>query len=428
MHWTHDCRRTSVRFVGHIESRGASAPPSAEPAEGWLGHGRGSSGYRRILIALGAAGVATFAQLYSPQGILPLIGRAMRVDAAQTALTVSAATIGLAISVLGWAWVADRIGRATAMKIALVVAAVLGLATPFAPNFAVLLALRVGVGIALGGVPALAVAYLHEEVHHAQAPVAAGTYISGTTIGGLSGRLVAAPFADLGGWRAGVGAVAVLAAVAALVFVLLLPTPRGFVPARRRSASATEPTLTLLLRSIRQRRLLVLYAQAFLLMGGFVATYNFLGYRLERPPFDFPVSLVALIFLAYLAGTVSSRLAGGLAGRFGRRPVLLVSIATMIAGIVLTIPNQLVLILLGLLIMTAGFFGAHSTAAGWVGARAKTAKAQATSLYNLFYYAGSSLFGWLGGYAFVVGWIGTAAMVATLAVGALIIAIVAARE
>lgn len=384
-------------------------------------------GYRRILIALGAAGVATFAQLYSPQGILALIGRSLRIDAAQTALTVSAATLGLAVSVLGWAWLADRIGRATAMKIALSAAALIGLATPFAPSFELLLALRVGVGVALGGVPALAVAYLHEEVHPQQAPIAAGSYISGTTVGGLLGRLVAAPFADLGGWRLGVGAVAVLAAIATLTFLLVVPTPRGFTPGRGRSGSI-RTTVAALATSIGNPRLLVLYAQAFLLMGGFVATYNFLGYRLERPPFDIPVSLVALIFLAYLAGTVSSRLAGGLAARFGRRSVLLASVATMMIGIGLTLPDRLWLILIGLLIMTAGFFAAHATAAGWVGARATTSKAQATSLYNLCYYAGSSLFGWLGGVAFTLGWAGTAVMVMALAATALIIAATAARD
>jgi len=426
---------------------GSRVSTSVPGPNGWLGYERGSSGYRRILVALGAAGVATFAQLYSPQGILPLIGRGLRVDAASSAMTVSVATLGLAVSVLGWSWAADRIGRAQAMKIALLAAAVIGFAAPLSPQLGVLLALRTLEGIALGGVPALAVAYLHEEVHPQQAPVAAGTYISGTTIGGLLGRLVAAPFAALGGWRSGMVAVAVLAALAVVIFWLIVPPTRGFVTVRGRRDSVTDPrpespasdsvpdsrsgarrTLATLWRHLRNRRLLVLYAQAFLLMGGFVATYNYLGYRLERPPFDIPVTVTALIFLAYLGGTVSSRVAGGLAVRFGRRAVLLVSVATMAAGILATIPDRLPLILAGLLVMTAGFFGAHSIASGWVGARARSGRAQATSLYNLFYYAGSSLFGWLGGLAFLAGWIGTAVMVACLAGCALLVAVSGARD
>jgi len=382
----------------------------------WSGHPAGSSGYRRILVALGAAGVATFAQLYSTQGILPLVGRSLRVSAAASALTVSCATLGLAAAVLGWSWVADRIGRAPAMKLALTAAAILGLVTPLAPSYAVLLGLRVLEGVALGGVPALAVAYLHEEVHATQAAVAAGTYISGTTVGGLLGRIVAGPFADLGGWRLGVAAVGAMSAVAAVLFIVLVPPARGFV----RPSGKPEVTVWRgIVVNLRDPRTLVLYGQAALLMGGFVAIYNYLGFRLERAPFGLPVAISSLIFLAYLAGTVSSRVAGGLAGRYGRRPVLLASTVVMIAGVALTLPEWLPTVLLGLVTMTAGFFGSHSIASGWVGHRARTGKAQATSLYNLFYYGGSSLFGWLGGYAFLAGWRGTAGMVIVLACAAL---------
>ena len=398
-------------------------PASLHPERGWPGQRRGSGGYRRILIALGAAGVATFAQLYSTQGILPLLGTGLGVDAADAALTVSVATLGLALSVLPWSWVADRIGRAPAMKIALSAAAILGLMSPLAPSYVALLILRALEGVALGGVPALALAYLAEEVHSAQIAVAASTYISGTTIGGLLGRIVAGPVADLGGWRTGLAAVGALSALATVVFVVVVPPARGFTPPAGRPEVSVRRGIVV---NLRDPRTLALYAQAFLLMGGFVAIYNYLGYRLERAPFGLPIAISSLLFLAYLAGTVSSRVAGGLAARHGRRPVLLASTAVMIVGVGLTLADWLPTVLIGLVVMTTGFFGAHSTASGWVGYRAQVGRAQATSLYNLFYYAGSSLFGWLGGYAFVAGWWGTATMVMALAVVALAWAALAA--
>lgn len=401
-----------------------SSPSSASAAAAaWPGHEAGSPGYRRILAALLAAGVATFAQLYSPQGILPLIGRSLHVGAAATAVTISASTLGLAVAVLGWSWAADRIGRAPAMKVALLAAAVIGLVTPFAPSYPILLGCRVLEGVALGGVPALAVAYLHEEVHRAQVAVAAGTYISGTTIGGLLGRLVSAPFAALGGWRLGIGSVAIMSALAAVTFVVLVPRARGWVRPVGRPSTSVRAGIAV---NLRDPRMLVLYGQALLLMGGFVAIYNYLTFRLEDPPFDLPVGIAALLFLAYLAGTVSSRVAGGLAAAHGRRPVLLGCIVVMIAGVALTLPASLVAVLVGLVVMTACFFGAHAVASGWVGAQARTGTAQATSLYNVCYYGGSSLFGWLGGYAFLVGWWGTAAMVMGLALIALVWAALAA--
>ncbi len=135
-----------------------------------------------MLVALGAAGVATFASLYAPQGVLPLISRDLGVDPAQAALTVTAATTALALAVLPWSWVADRLGRLTALRASICAATAFGLLVPFAPTFELLLGLRVLEGAALAGLPALAVTYLHDEVHLGHSAVAVGAYISGTTV------------------------------------------------------------------------------------------------------------------------------------------------------------------------------------------------------------------------------------------------------
>jgi MFS transporter, YNFM family, putative membrane transport protein len=384
------------------------------------GHAKSSSAYRRVVVALGAVGVTTFAQLYFPQAVIPAISRDFDVTAADAALTISGATIGLAVAVLGWSWVADRVGRAPVMKIAIVTSVALGLLVPFAPTFEVLIVVRVLQGVALGGTPALALTYLAEEVDRRDAMVAAGTYITGTVIGGLVGRLVVAPVADLTDWRTGALVVEVLSAVGALLVVLLLPAAQHFHrPAKTLHASLWRgPLWSGLIASLKNPALRVLYAQAFLLMGAHVAIYNYLGYRLEQPPFGLPPAVTALIFLTGLSGAVSARVAGRLASRFGRRPVLLWSSATMAAGAALTIPDWLPTVLFGLLVFTTAYFTAHSIASGWVGPTATTGTAQATSLYTLFYYAGSSLFGWLGGLAFTLGWAGTATMVIAVAVTA----------
>src|SRR4051794_2634688 len=70
----------------------SNVPEEAEP---WHGHVHGSDGYRRMILALFAAGVATFSQLYSVQGVLPELARDLAVTEADAALAVSAATLGL---------------------------------------------------------------------------------------------------------------------------------------------------------------------------------------------------------------------------------------------------------------------------------------------------------------------------------------------
>lgn len=379
----------------------------------WDGHPKGSAAYSKILAGLAFAGVATFAQLYSTQAVLPIMAADQQVSAADAALTISLATVGLAITVIPWSFLADRIGRVRAMAIGISAATVLGLLVPLATSFGMLLGLRLLEGMALGGIPAIAIAYLNEEVNRAHAAVAAGTYVAGTTLGGLAGRLVAGPIGELWGWRAAALSVSLLATVAAVLFLVLIPKAKGFTPAK---AAGLRGALGTLGGHVRNARLLALYVQAFLMMGGFVAVYNYLGFRLSAEPFMLPGTLISLIFLAYLSGTFSSRWAGGLTVRFGRRNILLAGIVLMIAGLALTLTQVLALILAGLVVFTGGFFAAHSIGAGWTGSIATTGRAQASSLYNLAYYLGSSVIGWAGGLVFQsLGWTALALTVMVLA-------------
>jgi MFS transporter, YNFM family, putative membrane transport protein len=382
----------------------------------WTGHSRGSAAYGRLLAALFCAGVATFAQLYSPQAVLPLISTDLGVGAANAALTISASTIGLALGVIPWSSLADRIGRVRAISWSVTIATAIGLIVPFAPTFELLLAGRFVEGLVVGGVPAIAVAYLTEEIDPVHAARAAGTFVAGTTIGGLLGRLVSSPVAEISSWRIGVFTVAVVCGMAAFGFVKLAPPPRGFTPPTRRGENPEGSLGHRLLANLRTPRQLVLFAQGFLLMGGFVAMYNFLGFRLTAAPFHLAPAVVSLVFLAYLAGTWASSRAGAESTRFGRKRVLVASVAVMSVGVVITLSDNVIAILIGLVVATAGFFGAHSIASGWTGQSAPAGKAQASSLYNLFYYGGSSAIGWLGGVAFDErGWAAVATTILILA-------------
>jgi YNFM family putative membrane transporter len=391
----------------------------------WLGHERGTPGYRRIVVALFAAGVATFAQLYSVQAVLPSLASGLHLGASEAALGVSVATGALAVSVVGWSALADRVGRVPAMVASVVLASLLGLAVPLAASLGPLLVLRALQGAALGGLPAVAMAYLAEEVHAREVALAAGAYVSGNSVGGLTGRIVSSGVADLLGWRWGVAAVALVGLAATVVFCVLVPRSHGFVRHRRVSG---PPLRARLRRALSDPALLALYAQALLLMGGFVTVYNYLGFRLLAAPFSLSQTLVGLLFVVYLAGTLSSSVAGRLAAH-GRLRVLLGAVAVFAVGCVLTLSTQLVVVVVGLVLLTAGFFAAHAVASGWVGARAEPGvRAQASALYTFAYYAGSSVVGWLAGFAFSGGgWVVVVGVVTGLAVVAAVLATLGLR-
>lgn len=372
----------------------------------------GSAPYRRLLVALFFIGVATFAQLYSPQGLLPLISADLDIPADQAALMISAATFGLALGVIPWSFAGDAWGRRRAMLLAIIGACVFAVLTVVVPSFEAALLMRFLEGFMLGGIPALALAYLNEEISAGAAAVAAGTYISGTTVGGLSGRIIAAPVGEQFGWELGILTVTALAVVCVVIFVRTAPASVHFTPARPRRPAVAVRALA---GNLRSGPLLVIYLQGFLTMGGFVAMYNFLGFHLQAPPYLLPLWFVSLIFLAYLAGTLSSPRAGQLAARHGRKPVLVAGNLIMMVGTGLTLVPSVVVIISGMVLLTAGFFAAHAVAAGWSGARAVAGTAQSASLYNLGYYGGSSVFGFLGGsFLAIAGWLGTVGMVLAL--------------
>lgn len=362
-----------------------------------------------------AAGVATFAQLYAFQAALPGIATSFGVGAADAALTLSLATGGLAGFVVVWSAVADRFGRTRAMAASMIGSTVVGLVAPLAPDLASLVVIRGVHGLLLGGVPAVAVAYLAEETHPAFLMRATGLHIAGNTLGGMSGRLLAGAVTDLAGWRWGVAANSLWCVVALIVFLVVLPPARG----HRRTGVTGRAVAGRLVAAVRDRALLGLYAQAFLLMGAFVTVYNYLGFHLLAPPFGVSPLVVSLMFLAYLAGAAGSAVAGRVGRASRRHGLLLAGAGCMAAGVALTSTPWMPLIVGGLLLFTVGFFGAHATASAWVGNRATMTRAQAATCYTLAFYLGSSLFGWLGGVVYLaLDWVAVVGYVVALCTAA----------
>ncbi|MBO2439747.1 MFS transporter [Actinomadura nitritigenes] len=379
------------------------APPLEVPER----HRLGSPGLRRVNLALFAAGLTTFMSLYCTQALLPELSESFGVSPARSSLLVSLATGAVAIAVVPVSSLSERYGRTRVMIVSSVAAALVGLLIPLCGSFTALAAVRAAQGLALAGVPAVAMAYLADEVHGGHLGGAMGRYVAGTGIGGVLGRLVPGLVTDVAGWRWALAATGFLALAFTIAFWLLLPPSRFFRPSR----VDYRP----LLAHLRDPGLRRLYLIALTAMAGFVTVYNFLTYRLLDAPFHLPYAVVSLIAVTNVAGSAASARAGLLADRAGRRKVLVGSLVLAACGLCLTLPAVLPLVGAGLLVFTVGFFGTHAVASGWVGRRAPTARAQASALYLFAYYLGSSVGGTAGGVAYEHGrWTGTALYVLVL--------------
>lgn len=370
-------------------------PTSSETTTAETGLRPGTPEYSKAIIALIAAGLASFNAMYATQALLPALTEQLHVSPASASLTVSAVTGMLAVAIIPASILSERFGRGRVMIISAVVATMIGVALSASPTIEVLVVGRAIQGIFVAGVPAVAMAWLAEEMSAESLPAAMGKYVAGTTIGGLIGRLVPAGALELGNWRWALLATALLALAFAIVFAVLLPNQRNFEP----KAITVRRELAALAGHWRNRQIAGLYILAFLLMGVFVSLYNYLGFRL-RSDFGFSEAAVGLVFLIYLVGTWTSARAGAFASRIGRTAVVGIGIAATAAGLLLTLSDHLVVALLGMAVMTGGFFAAHSTASGCVGALAESNRAEASSTYLFCYYLGSSALGYLSGLVF----------------------------
>lgn len=349
----------------------------------------------RIRLALFMAGFATFSLLYCVQPLLPEFARDFGVSAAASSLPLSLATGGLAIAIFCAGAVSENLGRRGLMFGSIALAAVLNGIAAFIPHWETLVAVRALSGIALGGVPAVAMVYLAEELPAHRLGAATGLYVGGNAFGGMMGRIGMSLLTDHFGWRTAMAVLSAFDLMVAIGFVLLLPRSRHFV---RRTGLNLRFHLQAWGGLLRDRHLPWLFSIPFLLMGTFVSVYNYAGFRLGGPEFGLSQGQIGLIFSAYVFGIVSSSVAGAASDRFGRGPVVLAGTTCAIVGMLLTLSHALSVVVAGVVVLTIGFFIAHSAASAWVGRLGGANRSHAASLYLLAYYVGSSVVGSASGW------------------------------
>ncbi|QIE22107.1 MFS transporter [Caballeronia sp. SBC2] len=399
-------------FVTSSPAPSRSASSSSLPPDPSPYLERGSRAYWHAAVALLFAGYATFSLLYCVQPLLPEFTKTFGVSPAESALSVSVTTASLAVAIFIAGFVSEGWSRHRLMTLSLTASALLTIIVAFLPSWHALLFVRALEGLALGGVPAVAMAYLAEEVHPDGLGLAMGLYVGGTAIGGMAGRVISGILADFFSWRVAIGGIGVLGLLATLAFRALLPQSRRFVP---RAGMGFSHHRMALAGHLKNRGLPFLFLMGFVLMGSFVTLYNYVGYRLIAAPFNLSQTEIGGIFVVYLTGVVASPWSGKMADIFGRGRVLIAALLLMIFGVALTLSSLLAVVIAGIACMTFGFFAGHSVASGWIGVLANGPKGQAAALYLLAYYIGSSVLGsWGGHFWTIAGWPGVSGFVFVL--------------
>lgn len=337
----------------------------------------------------------TFAIMYSPQPLISLYSEKYHITPATAGLSISLTTIALAVSLFIVSFLSGGLNRKKTMSLSLILTSCLSILSAFVNDFQIFLLIRFLEGISIACFPSLAMAYLNEEFSPDNIGKVMGYYVAGTATGGFTGRLIIGTLSDLTGWHISFLIQGILSLVGSLWFFFYLPESKNFV----RTGITFRKWIFSMKKTVLNKNLFSMYITAFLLMGAYITILNYIGYPLTKPPYNLSQTFFGFLFVVNLFGVYSSILFGKLADRYSRRKILGLAILIIIAGVLFTLNHHLIIKIFGVAAVAFGFMAGHSVASSFMGLLApKDCKGQASSIYLLFYYSGSSLLGWAGGF------------------------------
>lgn len=354
------------------------------------------------------------------QPLIPHFTNAFNVSETVASLALSAATITLAIAMLFFGALSEVLGRKPIMIFSVISVSLLALVQPFILDFNTFLIVRLIQGICLAGLPSIAMAYIGEEISSHNLPEAMGIYISGNAFGGAFGRIFTGFISSIYGYQTGLISIGIISVIAAILFTFLLPASNHFEKQR----FSVKALLVSYSKHLKNIRLLKPFMIGFLLLGCNIAAFNYIGFVLADEPYHLHDSVISFVYLLFLIGMISSILNAKLRAQLGTLNALKFSILLLIFGIWITLLPPLPFKILGLAFSVYAFFSGHAIASAVVTSRAEDHKAQASSLYLLFYYMGSSVGGTLAGIFYgAIQWPGVVLMITAFMIIAFIIAL-----
>ena len=376
---------------------------------------------RRLAVAL--AGFCAFLNLYSPQALLPVLAREFDASAGRTSAVMTASSFAIALTAPFTGAVADVLGRKRVIAFAMIGIAVPMAMVATASSVNDLVFWRFVQGLLLPPIFAVTVAYIGDEWPPAEIAGVAGLYVSGSSLGGFSGRFIPGLLTDLIGWRAALASLALLTVIGGIAFALLLEPERRFMRSDGLIASLRQ-----MARNLRDPRLLAFYAVGFGVLFNFMAVFTYVNFHLAAPPYLLTPSMPGAIFVTYLAGTATTPLVGRAVGRLGRRAFMLALLCVWAAGALLLLVPSLAVIIAGLTLCAMCGMMCQAVSTSAVTATAQVGRSSAVGLYVASFYVGGSAgaflpgltwqsFGWPAAVAMTLGMLGLMALVVALGWG-----------
>lgn len=367
-------------------------------------------------------GLVAFLTLYATQPLLPLFESLFHASKSAVGWTVSASTLGVAIAAPLLGTFTERMNRKRVILVSILLLAIPTCAAASSPSLGWLVFWRLLQGLITPGVFATTIAYITEGWPPTAVAPVMSLYVSGTALGGFSGRAITGVMADHLGWRASFVLLGIVSLAGAGLVAWLLPDrPR----AHRASHTPTlRSAFAPMLGHLRNRRLLTTYLVGFNVLFSLVAVFTYITFYLAAPPFALSTAKLSLLFVVYLVGLVATPAAGALLPRVGLRTGITGSILLSLAGVLLTLVHALPVVVVGLALCCTGVFISQSCATSFLREAApESSRASAVGMYVACYYIGGTVAGVAPSLLWKLGgWPACAGMVAIVDVVSILIA------
>jgi YNFM family putative membrane transporter len=336
------------------------------------------------------AGFTAFLSLYSPQPLLPLFQRIFGATHFAVSLTVTATTMAVAVAAPFVGGLADVWGKRRVIVLSAFVLAATTVLAATATTLGQVVAWRFAQGLVTPGVFAATVAYIHDQWDSARAGTVTAAYVTGTVVGGFSGRVVSGQVASAVSWRASFAATGMLGLACATMLLLWLPADR---PHEAVGSASGHPQAGSLAAHLTSRPLLGTYAAGFCVLFTQIATFTYVTFHLAGPPFGLSTAALGWLFVVYLAGAIVAPISGWWIDAYGHRSALTAAMALGVTGSLLTLSHALMGVMAGLALVCSGVFAAQAAASSYIGIAAARDRGLAVGLYATFYYIGGSVGG-----------------------------------
>ncbi len=347
----------------------------------------------RAAAAVALCGVCAFLELYCTQPLLPLLAHLFHASKTGVGMTVSAATLGVAISAPIFGAITERLARKSVIVVSLLGVSVPTLLAATSANLTQLIFWRFLQGIMVPGIIAVVVTYIGEEWPPERVALIMSFYVSGTALGGFMGRISAGILADYFSWRVSFVALgaASLAGAAAVAAWLPHGRRRATPPSRFDSLPSFPYQVQEMFRS---RRLVATFAVGFNVLFSLVGVFTWITFYLSAAPFLLSITALSSLFFVYLIGLFVTPAAGYLITRVGLRAGIGGAMCCSIIGVLLTLSHSLPIVIVGLAMLSSGVFIAQTASQSHLRVAAPPgARVTAAGIYITCYYLGGTAAG-----------------------------------